>query len=170
MPYNLRPAPIDSWRVYNEKSPEPGYFEFDWLSARHPDLYHRFALASIGVMQELDTLVDLTGLVVVDIGAGTGRSTVPIARKARWVIALDAWASVVAYGKLQVEAEGLRNATYVIGDSARLPLHNASVDAIVCVWATLQFEEAYRVLKPNGHLIQVGSAPGSLCGELLTLA
>jgi hypothetical protein len=28
------------------KNPQPGYFQFDWISARHPDLYHRFELST----------------------------------------------------------------------------------------------------------------------------
>jgi hypothetical protein len=42
-------------------APDPGYGEFDWLSARHPDLYHRFALSTEGLMAELSTIFDLAG-------------------------------------------------------------------------------------------------------------
>ena len=38
--YKLKAAPVDSWRIYDEMHPVPGYFQFDWLSSRHPDLYH----------------------------------------------------------------------------------------------------------------------------------
>lgn len=43
--YKLQAASIDSWRIYDENNPIPGYFGFDWLSSRHPDLYHQFALS-----------------------------------------------------------------------------------------------------------------------------
>ena len=72
--YDVPAAAPDAWRSYDEQDPLPGYFEFDWLSSRHPDLYHRFALSTVGLMDELDRLVDLTGLGVVDVAAGTGRS------------------------------------------------------------------------------------------------
>jgi ubiquinone/menaquinone biosynthesis C-methylase UbiE len=62
--------------------PNPGYFEFDWLSARHPDLYDRFALSTVGLMHELRSVVDLTGLIVCDVGAGTGRSALGAAETA----------------------------------------------------------------------------------------
>src|SRR5512135_2574669 len=83
--YKLPAAPADSWRIYDEDNPIPGYFQFDWLSSRHPDLYYRFALSTTGLMEKLHTLIDLTGSSVVDIGAGTGRSAIGAARKAKQV-------------------------------------------------------------------------------------
>jgi methylase of polypeptide subunit release factors len=97
--YSLKAAPDDAWRNHDERNPIPGYFQFDWLSARHPDLYHTFALTSVGLIDELHKLVDLTGLEVVDIGAGTGRSAMGLAMKAKRVIAVDIYASVTVYGK-----------------------------------------------------------------------
>jgi hypothetical protein len=46
--YRLQAAPEDAWRTYDERNPMPGYFQFDWLSARHTDLYHKFALSRVG--------------------------------------------------------------------------------------------------------------------------
>jgi hypothetical protein len=45
-------------------------------------------------------------------------------------------------------------------------LPDASVDAVTACWAMLDVNEAYRVLKPDGWLIQMGCVPGTLCGEL----
>ena len=41
--YKIPAAPVDSWRSFDVNNPDPGFFQFDWLSARHPDLYDRFA-------------------------------------------------------------------------------------------------------------------------------
>ncbi len=54
----IKAAPIDDWRSYDEAHPVPFYFDFDWFSARHPDLYHRFALSTDGLMLQLDKLAD----------------------------------------------------------------------------------------------------------------
>ena len=164
--YRLKAAPIDDWRDYDEHNPVPGYFDFDWLSARHPDLYHKFALSTLGLMNELNRLVDLTGLKVIDIGAGTGRSTIEAARQAKTVMAVDSFESVVSFGSDMVRQAGLRNVSYARGDSAHLPLPDNSFDASIGAWAILNHAEAYRVLKPDGYLIELGPAPGSLCGEL----
>lgn len=164
--YESPAAPLDAWRVYDPEHPNPGYFEFDWISARHPDLYHRFALSTDGLLEEFEKLVDLTGLDVVDIGAGTGRSTLGAARTARHVYAVDPYRSVVEFGRNEVRKAGLTNVTYLQGDCAALPLEDDSVDAALAIWAAFDPQEVYRVLKPGGWVVSGASAPGSLMGEL----
>ena len=167
--YEIKAAPVDDWRKYDEQAPIPGYFQFDWLSARHPDLYHKFALSSLGLVNELNELVDLSGLTLADIGAGTGRITLGLATRARRIIAVDVFEAVGFYGKKLVEGAGFRNVDYVRGKAAGLPLPDNSVDAAVCAWAVINYPEAYRVIKPNGYLIDLLPAPGALCGELTAL-
>lgn len=164
--YRTPAASEDAWRRFDVHNPDPGYFQFDWLSARHPDLYHKFALSTVGLMDELAKLVDLSGLVVADIGAGTGRATLAAAQKAKQVIAVDAYESVVEYGSRLIKEANLSNVQFVLGDSANLPLEDDSMDAVLCAWAELDHVEAWRVLKPGGWLVQLVGAPGSLCGEL----
>jgi SAM-dependent methyltransferase len=144
----------------------PFYFDFDWFSARHPDLYHRFALSTDGLMQELEKLVDLSGLDVIDVGAGTGRSAIAAARRARSVCAVDIYKSVVLYGRDQVRRLGLANITYVRGNRGDLPFAASSFDALINSFAELHCSEAYRVLKPGGFLIRLGAPLAALCWEL----
>lgn len=164
--YSLKAEPAGAWRKYDETNPVPGYFQFDWLSSAYPDLYHAFALSTVGLMDKLDSLVDLSGLDVVDIGAGTGRSSEGAARCAKKVYAVDAYESVVGFGKARLEKEGVRNVEYVVGDRDRLPLGDSSVDVAIAAWAELNPREAYRVLRDGGLLVQMGSVPEALCGEL----
>lgn len=164
--YSLQAAPPGGWRIYDERDPVPGYFDFDWFSAYHPDLYHKFSLSTEGLMDELEELVDLSDLMIADVGAGTGRATIRASEKAERVYAIDAYRSVVEFGRDLVEELGLRNVDYVQGDGANIPLPDSSVDASIHSWAILDYEEAYRVLKPHGLLVSLGPAPGSLCGEL----
>ncbi|HEY9824505.1 MAG TPA: methyltransferase domain-containing protein [Stenomitos sp.] len=164
--YKLQAAPVDSWRVYDEDNPIPGYFEFDWLSSRHPDLYHQYALSTVGLMEKLHTLMDLTNCTVLDIGAGTGRSAIGAAEKARRVFAIDWYQSVVWFGNRQLQQAQITNVYYINGNRDHLPLPENSVDVVINAWAELNPQEAYRVLKPNGYLIQLGAVPNALCGEL----
>jgi SAM-dependent methyltransferase len=164
--YETPAAPLDAWRDYDPKQPDPGYFEFDWISARHPDLYHRFAVSTDGLMDELERLVDLTGLEVVDIGAGTGRSTLGAACTARHVYAVDAYRSVVEFGRVEVRQAGLTNVTYLQGDRAALPLADESIDAALAMWAAFDPQEMYRVLRPGGWVVVGACAPGSQMGEM----
>lgn len=164
--YATRAAAPGAWRVYDVADPDPGYFEFDWLSARHPDLYHAFALSSVALVEELARLDDLAGLDVVDVGAGTGRSTLAAAAHAKHVYAVDAFASVLEYGRRKAAEAGATNVTHIRGDRSSLPFGDSSVDAVICVWAELDHREAHRILRPGGLLAHMHCAPGSLCGEL----
>ena len=74
--------------------------------------------------------------------------------------------SLVTLQYYDVEPLGLRNVDYVQADGADIPLPDNSVDASIHSWAIVDREQAYRVLKPGGLLVSLGSAPGSLCGEL----
>lgn len=164
--YKLQAAPVDYWRIYDEINPIPGYFQFDWLSSRYPDLYHQFALSTVGLMEKLHTIIDLTGCDVLDIGAGTGRSAMGAAKKAKRVFAVDFYFSVVLFGKSQLQRTNPANVHYINGAREHLPLPENSVDVVINAWAELNPREAYRVLKPNGYLIQMGAIPNALCGEL----
>ncbi len=164
--YDVEAAPEDDWRTYDEAHPVPNYYDFDWLSSRHPDLYHKFALSSLGLVDELNSLMDLTGLEMIDIGAGTGRITLGVAKKAKKVLALDPFIATMFYGRRVIHQAGLDNVRYIRGDSAHLPLPDHSMDAAVCAWAIIHYPEAYRILKPDGYLIDLLPAPGALCGEL----
>jgi SAM-dependent methyltransferase len=164
--YDMQAAPPDAWRTYDPVDPDPGYYQFDWISARHPDLYHQFALTSVGLMDEFVRLIDLSGLDVLDVGAGTGHSTIGAARKARHVTAVDAYRSVVEFGRSAVRTAGLSNVTYVVGDRSTLPAPDDSMDVVTCVWAELDHREAARVLKHGGVLALLGPAAGNPAGEL----
>lgn len=164
--YEVPAAPMDAWRKYDENNPVPGYYQFDWLSSRHPDLYHKFALSSLGLMSELEKQLDLTGLEVLDIGAGTGRITLAAAKKAKRVIAVDPFGSVLFFNRKLALGAGIGNVFYLRGQSLHLPMRDNSVDATICAWAIIDHAEAYRVLKPGGYMIDLIPAPGALCGEL----
>jgi SAM-dependent methyltransferase len=120
-------------------------------------------------MQELRRLVDLTGLVVCDVAAGTGRSAIGAAATAKHVIAVDAYESVVRFGEESVRRAGLTNVTYKQADRLHLPLEDDAVDAVTCAWAVLDYKEAFRVLKPAGWIIHMDCPPGGLGGELAPL-
>jgi SAM-dependent methyltransferase len=153
-----------AWRSYDVADPEPGYFEFDWLSACHPDLYDAFALSTAGLVNELHRVADLRNAVVVEVGAGTGRAARALASVARQVVAIDTYTSVLRYSRKF--GRDVRSVSHVLAHRDALPLADATADAVISVWADLNFLEAARVLKPRGWLIEMGPAQGALCGEL----
>jgi ubiquinone/menaquinone biosynthesis C-methylase UbiE len=166
--FDIEAAPEGDWRDYDRENPDPGYYQFDWLSARHPDLYHRFSLTSTGAMAELATLVDLTDLVVVDVGAGTGRATLAAAAVAARVYAVDAYASVLEYNARLTREAGFTNVEHLRGDRSALPLDDGVADAVIASMAGLDHREAARVLKPGGFMAYLGLQEAWFAGELTT--
>ncbi len=57
---------------------------------------------------------------VIDIGCGTGQLTLPLARWAGTVVALDPLAEMLTYGRAAAQAAGLANIAWVQGDSTQL--------------------------------------------------
>lgn len=49
-----------------------------------------------------------------------------------------------------------RQIQWLVGSSARLPVADNSLDALLCVFSPWSWEESQRALKPGGHLLLVG--------------
>lgn len=164
--YEMKAAEKGSWRTYDEENPIPGYFEFDWLSSRFPDLYHEFAISTIGLVNKLHTIIDFSEMHVLDVGAGTGRSSIELSKRAKKVNSIDVYRSVIDFGKNEIQRLGIQNIEYTYGDRDKLPFADNSFDAVIFSWAEPNYIEAYRVLKNNGYIIQMASIPEAICGEI----
>jgi ubiquinone/menaquinone biosynthesis C-methylase UbiE len=57
---------------------------------------------------------------VLDIGCGTGQSTLPLARHAREVVAIDPVAGMLARGRRAARAAGAGNITWLEGDASQI--------------------------------------------------
>lgn len=106
---------------------------------------------------------------VLDAGAGMGRISIPLARVAGQVIALDQSFLRMKFLKLKAEKENLKNIEVCVGDIFDQPFADASFDLIVMngllewVGKTTRFADpreaqkeslriCYRLLKPGGRL------------------
>lgn len=106
--------------------------------------------------------VDLDDAIVCDIGAGTGRFTLAVARRARHVVAVDAVPALLDRLEHKAGMAGLRNIETRRGSFAALPLADASVDvAVACSAFTrrgphggaVAIEEAERIVRPGGQVV-----------------
>ncbi len=72
----------------------------------------------------MDTLAVRAGLDgtqrVLDIGCGTGQISIPLARHARAIVAIDPVADMLAHGSQAAQAAGADNITWLQGDSSQI--------------------------------------------------
>ncbi len=134
----------------------------------HPDAAARYAAARPFVhphiLQRVCTLIgcDRFGAVL-DVGCGTGQSTVALAEISTAAIGIDPSAAMLAH------TPALENVEYRIGTAEQIPLESETVELITVGLAWHWFDaarflsEVQRVLQPGGWLVLYNSAfPGWL--------
>jgi SAM-dependent methyltransferase len=107
---------------------------------------------------ELLSLVDFTGKTVIDVGAGTGRLTLTVARIANSVFAVEPVANLRKYLKNKALAENLEHVFPVDGLITDIPFPCQFVDVTMAghvfgEYLDMEYEELTRVTKPGGMII-----------------
>ncbi len=108
--------------------------------------------------------VSFENRIVLDLGTGTGKFSVPLSSKAKLVVSLDK--SEGALDILKGKSKSKRIAV-VKGTFSNIPLPDESVDIILATWAfnpslpnaEAMFGEMFRVAKKGGKMIIVGNYP-----------
>jgi SAM-dependent methyltransferase len=112
----------------------------------------------------LDALELRPGLCVADIGAGSGRLTVPIARRISPGIAYgtDIQPEMLRFLEARARSEGLPNLKGILGDTDDVMLPEGSVDLVLLVDAYHEFDRPWemtrsmvRALRPGGRVALV---------------
>ncbi len=126
-----------------------------------PDEYERLTAGEQVHLGALDA-VRVNDAIVLDAGAGTGRVTLPLARRARTVYAMDAAPPLLRLLERKVAAADLRNVEVMRGVFRRVPLPDDSVDAVVACSAfgveearggERGLDELQRVTRPGGRIL-----------------
>jgi ubiquinone/menaquinone biosynthesis C-methylase UbiE len=126
-------------------------------------------------LYSLGLLDSLTGTTALDVGAGTGRYAVKLARKGWDVTAVDANPAMLGVARSAAGDEGLpmRFLRASIEDS--LPAGSGAFDLVVCALtlchvAGLQgaMAEFHRVLVPGGHLLVTNVHPDFISAGMPT--
>lgn len=99
-------------------------------------------------------------LTVADLGAGEGDLSRMLARRCEKVIAVDLSARMVAFGRKQARAQGLRNIEYRQGEIEDPPIEAESVDVVLFSQALHHAADpesairaSHRILRPGGRLV-----------------
>ncbi len=147
----------------------------------HHDVYERSAEAYDAlvsreddqgrILPALQAISPLSGLDVVELGAGTGRLTCLLAPVVRSIMAFDISPAMLAVARRKLHAGGWANWRLETADHRQLPIPDASADLAISGWSICytvtwnQEESAWRpalsqalaemrrVLRPGGALI-----------------
>lgn len=105
---------------------------------------------------------DANGLVVADIGSGTGLLALELAPTAKKVWAIDISERMADYLKAKASSAEFANIETVVASAASLPLVDNSVDIVVSNYCfhhlseegkKRALEEVFRVLRPGGRFV-----------------
>jgi ubiquinone/menaquinone biosynthesis C-methylase UbiE len=72
---------------------------------------------------------------VLDIGAGTGRLSLLVARTARSVVGIDPDDEAIREADRAARSSGVRNARFMVGPAQQLPVPDGSFDTALFSWS-----------------------------------
>ena len=121
------------------------------------------------IPRALDEIVNVEGLDVADLGAGTGRLTVMLAPRVGSISSFDISDHMLDVTRACLKALGLNNWQVEVADHRSVPLSDDSVDLVVSGWSVSYLavwnpdswraelekwlEEMKRILRPSRHIV-----------------
>ena len=155
--------------------PESLEGRWDILYRDYPEVYQEWGEIPM-VPSFLDVVAERfrlswQGKVVLDVGSGTGLSTLALARDASLAIGIEPQKSMMDIATANVEEWGATNVRFQVGVAESLPLRCDSVDAAIGITlAAADTEkvasEMERVVQSGGFVLRGDVAPGWYGGEL----
>ena len=121
------------------------------------------------IPRAIDEIINVDGLDLLDLGAGTGRLTLLLAPRVKSIRAFDASAEMLRVCRERLIASGLANWQVDVADHRQLPVQDHSFDLVVSGWSvsylsvwnqangTIELDkwlvEMKRVLRHDGMII-----------------
>lgn len=107
-----------------------------------------------------DTIVKMLdvqqGHTVADIGSGPGYFTIPLARSARAVYAVDVSPEMLHLLKERAAHEELENITFVESPAEQLTLPNHTVDRVICSLVLHEVDDLKQTLSEFKRILRLG--------------
>jgi ubiquinone/menaquinone biosynthesis C-methylase UbiE len=154
--------------------PESIENRWDILYRDYPEVYEAFSNTPYHptVYEQLPGIIDLRGKCIADVGAGTGTSSLALARSARQVIGIEREVAMLRLAREKAHGEGSERVIFLYGDALALPLADGSVDMVIGITLALYPQEQYRdfiregLRVANGPVVYLGISPGWYGGDL----
>ncbi len=106
--------------------------------ARHGNEYEALIVREDyqgNIPRAIDEIINVEGLDVLDLGAGTGRLTLMLAPRVKSIQAFDASAEMLRVCRERLLVSGLSNWQVEVADHRQLPVPDQSADLIVSGWS-----------------------------------
>ena len=149
--------------------PETIEHRWDILYRDYPEVYDRFASFpySPRPVDVVNGRFHLCGKVIVDNGAGTGKSAIAMSEYAREIIGVEPETAMRMLATEKVISLGITNVRFVEGSGQAIPLPDGYADVFTSFTAGIQsIQEAQRVLRRPGLIVALDVAPDKYGGDL----
>lgn len=154
--------------------PESIENRWDILYRDYPEVYEAFSNVPYHptVYEQLPKIIDLSGKCIADVGAGTGSSSLALARFARQVIGVEFEPAMLRQAQQKVQGDKAVQVSFLSGDALALPLADDSVDLVTGITLALYPPKQYRdfiregLRVAKGAVVYVGIPPGWYGGDL----
>lgn len=154
--------------------PESIENRWDILYRDYPQVYEAFMDVPYqpSIFDQVPEIIDFHGKIIADVGAGTGRSSLALARIARQVIGIEYEPPMLRLARLKAFGDSASRVSYLCGDALALPLADNSVDIVTGFTLALFPAERYRefisegLRVAKGKVVYVGIPPGWYGGNL----
>ena len=156
--------------------PRPESIENRWdiLYREYPEVYEAFMNVSYqpSVFDQVPEIIDFHGKIIADVGAGTGRSSLALARTARQVIGIEYEPAMLRQARQKAVGDEASQVLYLSGNALAMPLADNSVDIVTGFTLALFPAEQYReficegLRVAKGEVVYVGIPPGWYGGDL----
>lgn len=154
--------------------PESIENRWDILYRDYPEVYEAFSNTPYHptIYEQLPGIIDLHGKRIADVGAGTGSSSLALARYVRQVIGIEREAAMLRQAREKVQGIEAQRITFLSGDALALPLADNSVDLVTGITLALYPPEQYRdfiregLRVAKGPVVYLGIPPGGYGGDL----
>lgn len=149
--------------VQNKRSRDPGDSK-EMVAARRRFLNagHYRPIADAVAGMALSGVSPKGALACLDAGCGEGYYLRQIAASVPPAVRMSIIGLDISKWAVQAAAKQQRDATWVVGSNANLPVLDATLDRVLCMFGFPVYAEFARVLRPGGVLLQVDAGADHL--------